>query len=426
MTRGPDPSPDLTRQLDNLRVLIAVAETQRVAAASEQIIKARSAVSRSISELERATGAILFERVPRGMKITAYGKAVMVRALRVQAEFRLAFDDLRRLLGAAQISSSAFANLFSRGRRLQLLIQLADFRRTSAAAAKLDVTPDGVRLALARMEAALGQPLFRRHLEGLIPTELADRLIVLARRVFSELRHLRSDIDAISGRLAGTVVIGTTPLGRKRFWPKAIAAALARHPGLCISTVESAHDDLVTKLHGGELDIVFGLLRPVERDAGLISEPLFTDHLGVVVRARHPLRPQRHVKWSDLQGERWILPGAKAFGRQLLDQVFQEAGLKTPTPAVETGDYTVIRELLLEGDFLAVVSLQLLEQELKAESLVQLPLSLGGPTRDVGFMVRDGTLLSPAALAVLDSVRTQICGATRRGSGAGRTTGSSR
>jgi LysR family transcriptional regulator of gallate degradation len=408
MTRGPSPSPDLTRQLTNLRVFIAVAETQRIAGASERIIKARSAVSRSISELERTMGVSLFERVPRGMKITAYGKAVLVRALRIRAEIRLAFDEVRPLLGTSRISSGAFGNLLTRGRRLHLLVQLADFRSTAAAAVRMEVTSDGVRLALARMETALGQPLFRRHLAGMTPTDLAHRLIILARRVFAELRHLSSDIDAISGQLAGTVVIGTTPLGRKRFWPKAVAAALSRYRRLCISTVESAHDDLVERLRGGELDIVFGLLRPVERSAGLISESLFTDYLGVVVRAHHPLTLQRHIRWLDLQGERWILPGTKAFGRQLLDHVFREAGLETPTPAVETGDYTVIRELLHEGDFLAVVSLQLLEQELKSESLVQLPLSLEGPTRDVGFMVRDGTMLSPAALAVIDSVRAQI------------------
>ena len=58
-------------ELRHLRYFIAVAELRSVRAASEQLHVTQPAISRQIQDLEDAIGAALFERTPRGLKLTA-------------------------------------------------------------------------------------------------------------------------------------------------------------------------------------------------------------------------------------------------------------------------------------------------------------------------------------------------------------------
>jgi LysR family transcriptional regulator of gallate degradation len=397
------------QQLQNLRIFISVAVAESVTRAAEQLFKAPSAVTRSIIELERSVGVPLFERKPRGMLLNAYGEAVLVRARRIHDEIQSAADEfLRSRTKPLSSPSSAISNLLFNGRKLELLIHLADSRNISFTADHMNMTQAGASMALSRIEAVLGQALFQRRMQGMVATEAAEQLVMRARRVFAELRHMGSDISAISGNLTGSVVIGTTPLGRTHFLPTAIAIATAQHPELRVTSVESLYEQLISSLRSGDIDIVFGVLRPSHLNQGLLTEPIFTDRFGVVVRAGHPLARRTQLHMSELLTERWILPRHNALGRPLVDASFQKLGLQPPAPCVETGDLAILRQLLNDSDMLAVASPNQLLFEIRSGLLTELPVALGKTTREIGLIVRDGALLSPAALAVLDAVRSQV------------------
>jgi DNA-binding transcriptional LysR family regulator len=81
-------------ELRHLRYFIAVAELRSVRAASEQLHVTQPAISRQIQDLEEAIGAALFERTPRGLRLTCAGIAYLDEArdilARVDAANRLA------------------------------------------------------------------------------------------------------------------------------------------------------------------------------------------------------------------------------------------------------------------------------------------------------------------------------------------------
>lgn len=72
-------------ELRHLRYFIAVAELRSVRAASEQLHVTQPAISRQIHDLEQAIGATLFERTPRGLKLTAAGVAYLAEARSILA-----------------------------------------------------------------------------------------------------------------------------------------------------------------------------------------------------------------------------------------------------------------------------------------------------------------------------------------------------
>lgn len=75
-------------KLNDLHVLVAVAEHGSMAKAAAALSMSHPVVSRSISDLEHTLGVRLIDRAPRGTRLTAFGRAMLSRSL-------AAFDELR-------------------------------------------------------------------------------------------------------------------------------------------------------------------------------------------------------------------------------------------------------------------------------------------------------------------------------------------
>lgn len=82
-----------------LRYVEAVAEHGSVQAASRALGIAASAIDRQIHALEEASQTPLFERLPRGMRPTAAGEAVIVMARRWRADAERLDEGLRDMRG---------------------------------------------------------------------------------------------------------------------------------------------------------------------------------------------------------------------------------------------------------------------------------------------------------------------------------------
>jgi DNA-binding transcriptional LysR family regulator len=85
-------------KLSDLHILLAVAKSGSMAKAANDLAVSHPVVSRSISDLERTLGVQLLERNPRGVELTAYGRAMLSRS-------NAAFDELRQ--GVKDIESLA-------------------------------------------------------------------------------------------------------------------------------------------------------------------------------------------------------------------------------------------------------------------------------------------------------------------------------
>lgn len=86
-------------KLSHIRDVLAVAEFGSLRAASRQIGIAQPAITRSIHEIERELGAQLFERHPKGMRLTAIGEAFRRRAVVIQSEMRRTREEVAQLKG---------------------------------------------------------------------------------------------------------------------------------------------------------------------------------------------------------------------------------------------------------------------------------------------------------------------------------------
>jgi len=89
-------------KLNHLRDVLAVAERGSVRAAARELGVAQSALTRSIRELEKELGALLFERGAKGTKLTGLGERFIRRAHTIRSEMRRAREEMHQLQGSTQ------------------------------------------------------------------------------------------------------------------------------------------------------------------------------------------------------------------------------------------------------------------------------------------------------------------------------------
>ena len=145
--------------LKQFRYFLAVAESDSVAAASRMLNIAQSAITKSVMELEDSVGLILFERSPKGMRLTPEGHRFLVKARRVIGAVAEATRGGAE--GAAPLAGSLSIGVTSLVAGYYLSELFARFRRTCPAV-QLQVVED--------------QPPFLEHL--LINGELDIAIMV--------------------------------------------------------------------------------------------------------------------------------------------------------------------------------------------------------------------------------------------------------
>src|SRR5689334_21927207 len=83
-------------KLRHMEILLAVVETGSMAKAGTRLAISQPAISKAIAEMEHTLGVPIFDRSPKGVEPTQYGRALLKRGI-------AAFDELAQ--GVTSISS---------------------------------------------------------------------------------------------------------------------------------------------------------------------------------------------------------------------------------------------------------------------------------------------------------------------------------
>src|ERR1700716_1040409 len=84
-------------ELRHLRYFVAVGDEEHYGRAAQRLRVAQPALSRQIQDLEEEIGFKLFDRMPRGVKISAAGKLFLEDARRILQQVSEATDRARRV-----------------------------------------------------------------------------------------------------------------------------------------------------------------------------------------------------------------------------------------------------------------------------------------------------------------------------------------
>ncbi|MEN0087025.1 MAG: LysR substrate-binding domain-containing protein [Pseudomonadota bacterium] len=291
-------------------------------------------------------------------------------------------------------------------RQLRLLIAVSEAGNIQAAARGLNMSQPAASKMIQDLEIDFEVALFDRTNRGVIPTSHGEALIRHGRLIFAQLSNAAQEMDDLTEGASGRVVVGTLLAASACLLPKAIQQVLADRPNVAIKVVDGTNDVLMPALRNGEIDMVVGRLPTHNHRHELEQIPLYQENIEVVVGPEHPLVGKNDLTFDDLRPFGWILPPAETSLRLLVDQFFVDMRQYSPERVIESVSYLTNRALLKSSDLIGFMPSAVPQPEMEAGQLHVLPYTLPFGTGAVGITVRAGGGLSPAALAMMDALKT--------------------
>jgi DNA-binding transcriptional LysR family regulator len=284
-------------------------------------------------------------------------------------------------------------------RHLVLVDALTRQGSVIGAAAVLHVSQPMATRTLQELEAILGVSLYERGPRGVTPTTIGGAFTGHARAILAQLGQAGRQVTEFADADRGTVVVGANP-GSHMLLPQAMARLKRQRPLLTVIVRESSPEALSADLEGGRIDLIVG--RFTSTTESEMRTPLYNELIEIFTRAQHPLTQRCTINFADLGDYPWIIPGTESALRREVEQLFARHAMPLPDNRVEATSWLVVRQLVLESDFIAALPGLI---ELHEPGLRALPISFGPIEHSVGITTATGRLLSPSANALIRCIQ---------------------
>jgi DNA-binding transcriptional LysR family regulator len=370
------------RHLDALGVISGAGS---MSAAAEQVSLSQPALAQAVGKLERHLDVRLFERRAAGMRPTVAGIAWIIRTERA---LRYLTQGVRLVRRSARLAPLAHIERRVSMIQLRALVAVENCSSYAAAAEQIGLSQPAVYRAVQDLQGALGAELLVRAGRAVRPTDLASRFVRFVRLMLAELRTGLDEI-ALGQHGGGRISIGTLPMARPVFLPELLTRFAQEHPGASVEVREAPYDELLTSLRHGDIDLVIGGAMRYPAPANDVEqEGLFDDELFIVGNTTHPLRRHKVATIQDLLAYPWAVPALGVPMRRNWETLFRTHGVEPPTPRIECGSVLVTRGLMLQGEWLTLMSRDQFLFERQAGALAEIPIEGGVLRRRMAMIWR--------------------------------------
>jgi len=158
-------------------------------------------------------------------------------------------------------------------------------------------------------------------------------------------------------RIGVTITVGSCILG------EVIKNFKKINPHIEIYSYVSNTRDIEEKLLKSELDI--GIVEGKVKSPDLISIPEVDDFLVLVCSTDHPFAKKKVVKIEDLENQKFAMREQGSGTRELFERYMLDKGIPIKI-AFEGNSSSSIKKTVIENNLLAVISVRLVEEEIKA------------------------------------------------------------
>jgi DNA-binding transcriptional LysR family regulator len=218
----------------------------------------------------------------------------------------------------------------------------------SAAADRLHVSQPSVSYTLKRLRDLLGEPLFTRTREGVVPTFFATQLYDKFRKAVSEIEGAIESTRKFDPHLSSRRFrLAMSDIGEISFLPPIMAALQKIAPDVGIDIVAVDVTKLAEWLSSGKIDAALSNRGYVPTAS--VGEVIFTDHYVCVASSRHP-RLNSELTMRQYLDERHVLVAPES-GHSLVEERLQELGY-TRRIALCVPHFSVLAEVIATTDLL--------------------------------------------------------------------------
>jgi DNA-binding transcriptional LysR family regulator len=294
-------------------------------------------------------------------------------------------------------------------RHLETFVAVAEEGSFTRASDRLHVVQSAVSAGVRNLERDLGATLFDRSTHRVALTGAGRALLPEARATLAAATAARDAVDAVSGGVRGTVLLGTMQAqGMRAIDVPGLLAEFRKHHPLVevhIRHAAGGSSEMAAQVREGQLDLAFVSL-PFHELPGVELTPLAREPIMVIAPATHPLAKQKAVSLAALAGEP-LVEFPEGWGiRMATDRAFQAAGV-TRTTTYEINDTASLIGFVRHGLALSILPASLIDDR---EGLHLIPIRGRAPHFLTAIAAPSNRRLNAAARALRETITTYIKG----------------
>lgn len=189
--------------------------------------------------------------------------------------------------------------------QLEYILAVDAYRHFSSAAEHCFVTQPTLSAMIRKLEDELGEKIFDRSKQPVVPTEIGGAIIGQARKVVQEAARLEQMVHDQRETLVGELRIGIIPTLAPYLLPLFLRSLSEKATGVNLIIADMTTQNIIQNLKKDLLDV--GIMATPTQDPLLFEEPLFYEELVVYAPHEKSLLDKRYVLSEDLDINRLVL-----------------------------------------------------------------------------------------------------------------------
>lgn len=274
-------------------------------------------------------------------------------------------------------------------RHLKIFTAVADNGGMSAAARKLHISQPTVSQAISELEKYYGVKLFERLSQKIYLTKEGELMLSFSRHILDSFEQMEEAMNqakkSTNLRIGCSVSVGTCLIN------DILDQAKERMRECLISVSVANSSDIEQQILNNEVDL--GIVEGILKSPELLITPVCKDELVLVCGRNHPLAREKRITLEMLEGQNYISRESGSTDRNQLERVFEEYGLRLKRTFCSTNT-EAIKNAVIHGWGLAIMSKRLVEKECEAGTIIILPLEGAAVTRTIHLAIHKNKYLS--------------------------------
>ena len=271
---------------------------------------------------------------------------------------------------------------------LETFVEAAERGSFTAAARYLRISQAAVSQRVQQLEGILKASLFHREGGRISLTDAGRVLHDYSRRILALHREAKSKLRGTSPAVVGELILAASSIPGEYLLPPILAAFRQKHAKIQVRLSVADTASVVRDVKRGVAHL--GVVGSKNDDPTLEYRPFGKEELVLVVPAAHPLRKRRFVPVDTLLRQPLIQRETGSASRQCFEDALRSVGHSASEirVAMELGSNEAIKEAILQGVGIAILSASAVEKE--SNEGVFHPLKVKGlPLRREFFIVHD-------------------------------------
>ncbi len=291
-------------------------------------------------------------------------------------------------------------------RKLEVFYWVAELGSFSLAAAHLSLRQPTVSAHIHELEEKLGSKLLNRVGGEITPTALGQILFERAKAVLALKRDTLAALDHFQGKVKGELLVGGSNIPGEYILPRKLGAFIQKYPEVkpVLRIGDSA--GIIQAVLGGEVEL--GFVGFKGEDGRLSFQRIWKDEMVLAVSKDHPWSRLKAIDLEDLRKEGFISreggSGTLRSFRRLLTRKGREPE-KLLNVIMELGSTEAVKEALIAGLGVSILSRTSIQREIQAGLLREIPIRGLKLERDFYQIFHRQRTLSPVSQAFTHFIR---------------------